>query len=248
MMRPVSGRISFTYISSAGFTLVELMVAMILGLLAAGLFYRSYGVLAGAAGQQDQLVEQGHNLRVGINQLARDLRMAGYNPLWSGGVETGFLVAEADTLRFTRDLDGDAAISADYEDVSYRLSGPGANGAFSLQRQDFNGATDAIVDNVDALNFVYLDGHGAPLSQPVDGRMAITAPPVTDYDQIRMVEITMVVRTTNEDYSYLDNICYRNNRDSDGDGMNDVVLSPRGDHFRRRAVTALVKPRNLGRS
>lgn len=220
---------------AAGFTLVELMVALLLGLLVTGMFYMSYTAIAATSDRQAQLVEQGQNLRLGADQLIRDLRMAGYNPVHGGPrAETGFVEATATALRFTRDLDGDGEISANYEDVSYQLAGPGESGATFLQRRDYNGAVDAIVENVEALNFVYRDRHGHELVAPV-----------LDRESICQVEVTLVVRTSNEDYGYRNTNTYRNRQDSDGDGLNDIVFTAPADNFRRRALTTLVMCRNL---
>jgi hypothetical protein len=51
------------------------------------------------------------------------------------------------------------------------------------------------------------------------------------------VEITLVVRTTNEDYRYTDRITYRNLQGTS-------LVSATGDNFRRRAFTMSVQIRN----
>jgi len=253
-----------------GFTLIELMVAIVLGLLATASFYRSFVAFAGVAGRQEQTVEMAQNLRVGVDHLAREIRMAGFSgTMRQGIVRAGFLVAAADSLRMTRDLrgGGDDAIDNDhdglvdeedeeelgdgefddnYEDVIYMLAGPNDNGSFDLQQVDLNGASDTVIENVDALNFVYLDKNGQPLAGPTDGTEASATPPVNRLNEIRSVEITLVVRTTRGDHSYRDTRVYRNNRDSNGDGLNDVVMTGPGDNFHRRVLMARVKCRNLG--
>ena len=252
-----------------GFTLVEMMVAIVIGLVATVSFYKSFVAFAAVAGTQEQTVEMAQNLRVGIDHLAREIRMAGFNGSGQENLQPGFLLAEADSLRITRDLRGggddaidndhdglvdeldeeelaDGVLDDNYEDVIYFLAGPNENGSFDLQQMDINGASDTVVENVDALNFVYLDKKGKPLAVPADGVDVSTTPPVADLDKIRGVEITLVVRTTNGDHSYRDQRIYRNNRDSNGDGVSDLLMVGPGDNFHRRVLTTMVKCRNLG--
>jgi prepilin-type N-terminal cleavage/methylation domain-containing protein len=152
-----------------GFTLVEMMVAIVLGFIATVSFYKSFVAFAGVAGTQEQTVEMGQNLRVGIDHLAREIRMAGFvGSARLKSVQAGFLVAENDSLRMTRDLrgGGDDAIDNDrdglideadeedlgdgelddnYEDMIYLLVGPNTNGSFDLQQLDINGASDTVI-------------------------------------------------------------------------------------------------------
>ncbi len=253
-----------------GFTLVEMMVAIVLSFMAIVGFYKSFVAFAGVAGSHEQVSEMGQNLRVGIDHLTREIRLAGFvgSERWKN-VQAGFLVAENDNLRMTRDLRGggddgidndrdglvdeadeeelgDGELDDNYEDIIYQLAGPNDNGSFDLQQLDINGASDTVIENVDALNFVYLDKNGQPLALPADGADASTTAPVSRLDEIRSIEITLVVRTTRGDRAYRDTRFYRNNRDSNGDGLNDLVMTGPGDNFHRRVLTTLVKCRNLG--
>ena len=193
-----------------GFTLIELMVAIVIGMIAIAGFYRSFVAFANVAGTQEQAVEMAQNLRVGTDHLAREIRMAGFAGSGQGKIAgAGFLVAEFDSLRMTRDLrgGGDDAIDNDhdglvdeadekelgdgelddnYEDIIFQLAGPNDNGSFDLQQLDINGASDTVVENVDGLNFVYLDEDGVPLRVPADGEDVTTTPPVSDLGKIRL--------------------------------------------------------------
>jgi type IV pilus assembly protein PilW len=253
-----------------GFTLVEMMVAIVLSFMAIVVFYKSFVAFAGVAGTQEQTSEMGQNLRVGMDHLAREIRLAGFvRSMRSENVQAGFLVAENDSLRMTRDLRGggddgidndrdglvdeadeedlgDGELDDNYEDIIYLLAGPNTNGSFDLQQLDINGASDTVIENVDALNFVYLDKSGQPLAVPADGANVSTTAPVSRLNEIRSVEITLVVRTTRGDHAYRNSRSYRNNRDSNGDGLNDLIMTGPGDNFHRRVLTTLVKCRNLG--
>ena len=121
---------------------------------------------------------------------------------------------------------------------------------------DFDVPLDStIINNVDALNFVYLDEDGEDLDpdttpdDPADGRKTLSIlDPATEADilRIRSVQVAMVVRTTNEDLRYTNNETYRNLQDSDDDGDNDIIYIAPGDNFRRRVITKQIKIRNAG--
>ena len=59
----------------------------------------------------------------------------------------------------------------------------------------------------------------------------------TDRALVDTVEITMVVRTTNEDYRITNNESYNDLRGA-------LVLGPQNDNFRRRFMTMRLKIRN----
>jgi prepilin-type N-terminal cleavage/methylation domain-containing protein len=109
-----------------------------------------------------------------------------------------------------------------------------------LMREDTN-AVDRhkIIGNVDALNFVYLDE---------DRRVIpMTAAGIDPGEQgdIRIVQVCLVVRTTNEDYRYTNNESYENITPL-ADGGPDEILPPQGDNFRRRVFCKEIKVRNAG--
>ena len=87
-----------------------------------------------------------------------------------------------------------------------------------------------MAENVDALNFVYLDENDAVLATPVANLAAI-----------RSIQITVVARSDKRDREYTDTAVYQN-QNPDGP---DVILSAQNDNFRRRLFTAQIKCRNL---
>jgi hypothetical protein len=127
----------------------------------------------------------------------------------------------------------------DVDDLGERISYarlPNADGVFGLYRNDENqnpGANgDEIITNLEALNFVYFSGSGTNLNIfPLD---------TDDLERIRLVEVSIVVRTTNEDYRYTNKEPYYNLQD-------DPILTVNpADNFRRRLLTSQIKIRNLG--
>ena len=245
-----------------GFTLVELMVTVFLTAIAVISIYRGYTAFSQAADAQQQVMEMQQNLRIGITRLAADIRRAGVNE--EDEDIAGFIAADATSMEFSMDLgsggvfatdgednDGDgvedddpdadiAALEAeeegrvgdgdvddDGERIRYTLV---ANGTTNDLRREVWDAdlvppgygAQTIITNVSALHFVYLDVNGDPTAAPED---------------IDTVEITMVVRTTNEDYRITNKETYANQ-------LNTWSYTSPNDNFRRRAMSMRVKIRN----
>jgi prepilin-type N-terminal cleavage/methylation domain-containing protein len=170
------------------------------------------------------------------------------------------------SLSFTMDLGGtDAAV--DDEDTSdgfepgdggltdvgewltYKLVPVAGTTFFNLVKTDENNVNPdvpvdmTLITNVDALDFVYLDEAGddidpdATPDDPADGRSFLDA--AADMNNIRSIQVAMVVRTTNEDLRYTNTEEYRNLQGS-------LIYQGPGDHFRRRLSVKQFKVRNAG--
>lgn len=244
----------------AGYTLVELMVALFLAAIASIAIYRGYVSFTSGSDAQEQIIEMQQNLRIGMRQLTMDIRRAGLNE--EDDDTAGFTVAEANKVTFTMDLWGVSCIAYnsatdnpyddhvgdgdvdDYnEGVTYEIKdGDGDADNKELVRTNNCGVALDSITNLDALDFVYLDEDGNDLDpdttpiDPATGRTPLTAAQMAD---IRVVEVTMVVRTTNEDYRYTNSENYTNLQG------NVVFIGP-GDNYRRRAFTRQVQIRNMG--
>jgi hypothetical protein len=137
---------------------------------------------------------------------------------------------------------GDGGLTDDGERLTYKLADLDGDGRGELIRTDENnGDPDAPIDlpiitNLDALNFVYLDEDRSPL--PFVGGLV----PNGDLDDIRLVQVCLLVRTTNEDLRYSNTEPYEN---INPDGAETIFTGP-GDHFRRRVICKDIKIRNAG--
>jgi len=150
--------------------------------------------------------------------------------LGSGGIFASDTV-DNDSDGLTNEEDeariGDGDADDDGERIRYSLDGE------NLQREEWDGtanmykAGQTIITNVSALNFVYLDKDENVLAAPV------AAP-----QDIDTLEITMVVRTTNEDYRIINNETYGNQLGT----WSWTPATP--DNFRRRSMSKRVKIRN----
>jgi len=224
-----------------GFTLIELLVAMAIAGIVIASVYAAYRVQQKSYLAQDQVAAMQQNLRAAIIMMEREIRMAGYDPLGSSGARIE--VATATMMRFTMDIhdgvdnDGDGSIDEDdeagsgdgdtgdvNENIIYVRLDPDGDGIFDLLRRDGVVPGDQLIaENIDALDFVYLDQDGN-----VTGTLG----------EIRSVQITVVARTARFDRGYRDTDSYLNQQGT-------VILPQQGDSFRRRRLTAEAICRNL---
>jgi type IV pilus assembly protein PilW len=208
-----------------GFTLTELMVVMaISGVVMAGI-YSAYYSQQRSFMIQEQVVAMQQNLRSGMYFMVREIRMAGYDPTGKAGA--GIISATADSIRFAKDDNGNGDTNDSNEDITYSLYDFGKNGVNDLGRDTGEG-NQPVAENIDALNFVYFDEHGAVLDTPV-----------ADPEDIRFVQISLVARTGRGDPEYTNNNVYTNQ-------LGTVIYKAPGDNFRRKLLTAQIKCRNLG--
>jgi type IV pilus assembly protein PilW len=211
-----------------GFTLVELLVAMFVASIVMAGVYSAYYSQQKSFVVQDELAEMQQNLRAAMFFMAREIRMAGCNP--TGGSDAGIKTKEDGTINFTMDLRGkdpddpaDGDTSDPNENITYTLADLDGNGIMEIVR-DTGGGQKVVAENIDALDFRYLDENGA-----ITGSAML----------VRSVQITIVARTGRGDQGYLDTKPYTNLR-------GDTILPAPNDNFRRKTLATNIKCRNLG--
>jgi type IV pilus assembly protein PilW len=215
---------------AAGFTLVELLIAVAISGIVMGGIYSVYLSQQTSYTAQAQATAMEQNVRAAVYFMQRDISMAGCDP--SGTAHAGILTAESHSIRLTEDLNGNGDLSDSNEDISYYLYIP-KDGIQKLGRRspyEKNNnpvSPQPVAEGVDVLDFVYLDGARHVLPTPV-----------SDPSKIRSVQVTLLVRSDRPDPHYLNTIVYRNQ-------SGDVIFGPGNDHFRRRLLTVEVRCRNL---
>lgn len=195
-----------------GFTLVELMVVLVLTAIAAVGMYHSYQSFSISAEVEEQKTELNQNIRIALNRMVRDFRMAGYDPL--GTANAGFSSIATQNVTFSMD-DNHTGVPGTVVAVTYQYDA--AN-----KELDRNGIS--VVQNVSALEFRYFG---------IDG---VTETGVLD--DIRSVQISLVVETTNEDFTYTDTRAYTN--------AQGTVLAAQNDNRPRKMLIRRVNCRNMG--
>lgn len=177
---------------------------------------------------QEQVAAMQQNLRAAMYILPREIRMAGCDPTENAGA--GIQAISNNTINFTLDITDDAGTGDPdgdtddtNEDVTYSLYDSGGDGDNDLGR-DTGAGNQPVAENIDALDFVYLDANRATTATLAN---------------IRSVQITMVARAGRGDPGYTNNIPYQNQQGS-------TIYTAPNDSFRRKLLTAEVKCRNLG--
>jgi type IV pilus assembly protein PilW len=232
-----------------GFTLVELLVAMAMVGIVMAAVYSTYKSQQDTYVAQEQVAEMQQNLRASLYQMGRDIRMAGFNPQRApnvGGFVSqlpddgiGETTSDSTNIAFTIDENANGVIDPDDdEQIAYRLD----NATNTLQK--FRVSDDTwitVADNIDALDFVYLDPSGTDITANV------IANPTTLYaatnlpyiESIRSIELSVVARTGNIDQSFPGTAAFTNQQGN-------VILAAQSDNRRRRLLSTAILCRNMG--
>jgi type IV pilus assembly protein PilW len=153
----------------AGFTLIELMIAVAIFGIVLGAASTVFTSNAKSYKSQEITLELNQELRAALNIMTTEIRMAGYDP--NGTVTPGITVdsnvdesysSGDDSIRFTMDLDGDELLGDSggdaAEDVNYFVDDSG-----TLIRRINDGAGNfeesTIGENITDLTFTYYDAN-----------------------------------------------------------------------------------------
>ncbi|OQY56046.1 MAG: hypothetical protein B6245_18900 [Desulfobacteraceae bacterium 4572_88] len=216
-----------------GFTLIELLIALAIAALVMTGIYSTYMNQQQAYLVQKELVAAQQNLRASMYLIGRDLRMAGFREEINDTSVTGPIIKPADRTLIH--------FIVGNKEIEYSLFDSLGDGDTELGRRYYDkGETEsdkkkrqAVAENIDALDFVYLGEDGSRLDDN-DG-----AWDGTDSEaDIVSVEVTIVARVDRIDINYTDNQAYTNKR-------GDVILPAQNDNFRRRVLTQRIQCRNL---
>lgn len=191
--------------TNRGFTLVELLVVMVLGLVLLGAVLKTLVSQNRTNAVQQEVAYAQQNVRAAMDLMVHEIRNAGYNPADVSGFD-GILAADATYIRIQSDLNGDGDtddapgssptapdLEDPYEDVTYKFDSTN----LLLRRGVRNDPTAApepptMVEDVSNLQFSYGfadGGTGIPSDADVDD--------TNDLEDIRIVMIQLGVRTEN---------------------------------------------------
>ena len=148
----------------AGFTLVELLLAMtltgVLGVAAVRLFVAQHQSFI----RQGEGIRRTQNARAGFDLMTREMRNAGYDP--RGTAEAGVTTWSAHVFGWTADLDANGTVDGDGERVEYRLAEDGT----LVRRED--GVDVPVAEHVTELGFTYFaDADGTPAASADEIRL-----------------------------------------------------------------------------
>ena len=172
-----------TSTSNGGFTLVELLAAMLVGTTILGAFTGFYLAEQRALRRHQLEIAASQSLRTALEQMSRDLRSAGLDPSTNAGA--GIVLATSDEVDFTRDADANGTIDSSdpVETLRFRRNGT------SLESYVADGATPwvPLADNVasNGAIFRYYRCDGSEI-----GTLPASA---TDLDAIARIDVTLSV-------------------------------------------------------
>ncbi len=133
-----------------GISLVEIIVALAVGLVLLASLYSLFAMQGRSLKIQEQVAELHQNTRAGIDMMAREIRMAGYNP--SGSGSKGMITVGSGGITFSYyDDDGLKTVTYDH---ALSLGKP------SLRRKVNAGTPQPVVENIESLLLDYDAGSG----------------------------------------------------------------------------------------
>ncbi len=221
-----------------GFTLIEMMMALAIGTMITAATYATYSSQQKAYQTQDQVAEMQQNLRAAFYLIIEEIQMAGYNPKDIGTFSVTSAMTGRIQFETDKDEDGiletiDLGLSPTFDANCDGIPDADSDGDgvpdpvdIGIQTGGAGGFQD-IAENIQAVEFSYLDSAGTNLAIP---------PP--DLSAIRSVQITILAIAERSDPKFINSMTY-----TTPSGQN---WGPYNDNFRRRLLTTTIKCRNLG--
>ncbi len=257
----ISGR--FNEVDEKGFTLMEVLVATAIGIFFVIMMYKVVTANNKSVALQMRKAEIQQNLRASFFVVEAEIKSIGFNPMILQAVHApGITYADKARLSYQADLNengrsfssipysgGNVSPATDpYEETTIDLGNCDANGdgiadslSASLMRDkvNINGNLSPLViaNNVEVLNFVYLDMNG----NVVNGTPSSMIYPVIDslLSEIKKIQVTIVVRSSTERSDYVNSHKYINDQGQE-------ILPVMNDGFDRMLLSKTIDCRNLG--
>lgn len=209
---------------NSGFSLVELLVAIVVGGIIISAAYMLFISNQRTYIIQDELVNIQQTIRPAAEYISRHIRIAGLDPAQTNNF--GITDATNGSIEFSFDrLDrGLVGVLEPTDEVKeFR--------ALNGQLQEVDQATGTWVDiaeNIEILNFVYLNSNGN-----------VIANPAANLGAIRTVEISIVGVSRNPVPRYTNTNSFVNLQGTE-------ILPPQNDNFVRMMFSETVQCRNIG--
>lgn len=156
------------------FTLIELMISILIGLIILGAVLTMFISMIRADAENLKSIRLNQELRATMSLIARDLRRSGFNASAVADILNPpaakpfqLMASAADCILYSYDTDGDGALGAN-ENYGFRLNGAAIetreNGELCDSGNDWQNLTDESLVSIDNFQVVDpdLDGNGNP--------------------------------------------------------------------------------------
>ena len=166
-------------VKSAGFTLIEVLMCIAILSIVFGAVYRSFDIFNRSYTTENVKAGVQQKTRIGIDLMARDIRLTGLDPL--GSANAGFISGGTNTasIQFSADHNYDGELDDPFENITYAL-----NGNVLQQTTDLGSGSVAatLLNNVTDLTFIYLDATDTLMAAPIQ------------VDEIRTVLVSLTLQ------------------------------------------------------
>ena len=243
--------------NTAGFTLVELMITLVISGFIVAAIYSAYVTQQRVYLAQEQVAEMQQNIRAAADILTREVRMAGYDPTGKADAKVSTMLPGQFSFTCDRDENGDTSGPMEILDFGFRDTDPDGGSHEDTDRNGISdsvtngvpdtlpmgrqaggaGAYQAIAENFQAIEFHYLDATGNPTATPAE---------------VRTVQFSLLARASLPDPKFTNSAVYcpASNPVNPATGLCNApalnVWGPYNDNFRRRLLITNVEIRNLG--
>jgi len=172
----------------SGFTLVELLIAMTIGLIILTALSSTFLMQRKIYDVQEQIVEMVQTARAAMDMMTREIRMAGYDPTGAGGFDG--ITYNSSQLQILADLDENGSTTDSNENITYKYYN-NSEYPYQIKRKTGDGYFQPFAENIESFTFDYLEADGVT--------EVITS---DDNNKIRQINITITARTTKADADY----------------------------------------------
>jgi len=179
---------------TGGFTLIEVLITIAMISIFIPAVYSVYTIMSRSMTTQGVVADVQQSVRFSLDFMVQDIRMAGLDPLSSAGA--AIEEATATKIRFTADQNMDGAINdSNQERVTYLLDAPNNQLDQILYEGTGSQNTQALIENVTALAFTYLDETDTVTATLADIRtVVISLTAEAPAGQVGMISRTFNVR------------------------------------------------------
>jgi type IV pilus assembly protein PilW len=181
---------------ASGFTLMELLVSMSIGMVVLAALAKTFTVQSRQNTAEEQVAQMQGNARAALDLMVREIQMAKYNPAGTAFSSAYGVTYSASQLEVKADMDGNGTISTSSGSVEDIIDARDAANNY-ITRKLGSGTAEIVADNITAFTFAYYDANGSAVTSSGNS------------GNIRKVTINITARTAKPDPSYTSNSGYR---------------------------------------